>query len=159
MSKDKDKRDDNVQNSFWAYNIRSSKWSCIYRNENVGEKYWSKMQDYEPCPRFAHQLVYDHVKKIHFLFGGNPGRSCLPNLRLDDFWQLELRRPSAEQILNKCKLLIRKYKFRELALSNSIEALEYLQTKIFEIIDHNDSQQTEEVSRYIHTSLNIYIYI
>lgn len=103
------------------------------------------MQDYEPCPRFAHQLVYDHVKKIHFLFGGNPGRSCLPNLRLDDFWQLELRRPSAEQILNKCKLLIRKYKFRELALSNSIEALEYLQTKIFEIIDHNDSQQTKEV--------------
>lgn len=22
------------------------------------------MQDYEPCPRFAHQLVYDHIKKV-----------------------------------------------------------------------------------------------
>ncbi|XP_050461630.1 muskelin isoform X2 [Cataglyphis hispanica] len=144
LSKDKDKRDDNVQNSFWVYNIQSSKWSCIYRNENVGEKYWSKMQDYEPCPRFAHQLVYDPTRKVHFLFGGNPGRSCLPNLRLDDFWQLELRRPTGEQILKKCKLIIRTHKFKELALSNSIEALEYLQTKIFEIIDHNDTQQTRE---------------
>lgn len=65
LSKDKDKRDDNVQNSFWVYNIQNSRWSCIYRNENVGEKYWSKMQDYEPCPRFAHQLVYDHTRKVY----------------------------------------------------------------------------------------------
>lgn len=129
------------------------------------------MQDYEPCPRYAHQLVYDHVKKVcfilltkncsvgtahnngvvimyyqvHFLFGGNPGRSCLPNLRLDDFWQLKLCRPSHEQILKRCKLLIRKHKFKELALNNSVEALEYLQTKVSEIIDHNDMEQTKEV--------------
>lgn len=167
-----------MQNSFWVYNIQNGKWNCIYRNENVGEKYWSKMQDYEPCPRFAHQIVYDHTRKvnlgiigygitewivgfgknvvytssfpvqIHFLFGGNPGRSYLPNLRLDDFWQLELRRPTAEQILKRCKLIIRKHKFQELALSNSIEALEYLQTKVSEIIDHNDAQQTKEVFIY-----------
>ncbi|KAJ8879988.1 hypothetical protein PR048_020609 [Dryococelus australis] len=37
--------------------------SCIYRNENTGEQYWSKMQHLEPCPRFAHQLVYDPCKK------------------------------------------------------------------------------------------------
>lgn len=86
--------------------------------------------------------------QVHFLFGGNPGRSCLPNLRLDDFWQLELRRPTTEQILKRCKLIIRKHKFQELALSNSIEALEYLQTKVSEIIDHNDVQQTKEVSTY-----------
>lgn len=144
LSKNKDKRDDNVQNSFWVYNIKKDKWSCIYRNENGGEKYWSKMQEFEPCPRFAHQLVYDHVKKVHFLFGGNPGRSCLPNLRLDDFWQLKLCRPSHEQILKRCKLLIRKHKFEELALKNSVEALEYLQTKVSEIIDHNDVEQTKE---------------
>lgn len=65
LSKDKDKRDDNVQNSFWVYNIQSGKWTCIYRNENAGEKYWSKMQDYEPCPRFAHQIVYDHTRKVN----------------------------------------------------------------------------------------------
>lgn len=106
LSKDKGKRFDSVQNSFWVYSIKNNKWSCIYRNDNVGEKYWSKMQDYEPCPRYAHQLVYDHVKKVHFLFGGNPGRSCLPNLRLDDFWQLKLCRPSHEQILKKCNYLL-----------------------------------------------------
>ncbi|XP_033315653.1 muskelin isoform X1 [Bombus bifarius] len=144
LSKDKGKRFDSVQNSFWVYSIKNNKWSCIYRNDNVGEKYWSKMQDYEPCPRYAHQLVYDHVKKVHFLFGGNPGRSCLPNLRLDDFWQLKLCRPSHEQILKRCKLLIRKHKFKELALNNSVEALEYLQTKVSEIIDHNDVEQTKE---------------
>ncbi|XP_015597500.1 muskelin isoform X2 [Cephus cinctus] len=144
LSKDKDKRDDNVQNSFWVYSIKNNRWSCIYRNENVGEKYWSKMQDYEPCPRFAHQLVYDHVNKVHYLFGGNPGRSCLPKLRLDDFWQLRLCRPSQEEILKKCKLIIRKHKFEELALRNSIEALEYLQTQISEIIDHSDEEQTKE---------------
>lgn len=64
LSKDKGKRFDSVQNSFWVYSIKNNKWSCIYRNDNVGEKYWSKMQDYEPCPRYAHQLVYDHVKKV-----------------------------------------------------------------------------------------------
>ncbi|KAF3425856.1 hypothetical protein E2986_01738 [Frieseomelitta varia] len=144
LSKDKGKRFDSVQNSLWVYSIKNSTWSCIYRNDNVGEKYWSKMQDYEPCPRYAHQLVYDYVKKVHFLFGGNPGRSCLPNLRLDDFWQLKLCRPSHEQIQRRCKLLIRKYKFKELALNNSIDALEYLQTKVSEIIDHNDMEQTKE---------------
>lgn len=92
----------------------------------------------------AHALFPDRFQ-VHFLFGGNPGRSCLPNLRLDDFWQLELRRPTHEQILKRCKLIIRKHKFQELALSNSMEALEYLQTRVFEIIDHSDAQQTKEV--------------
>ncbi|KAJ8686742.1 hypothetical protein QAD02_022536 [Eretmocerus hayati] len=144
LSKDKDKRDENVQNSFWVYNIKTNKWSCIYRNENIGEKYWSKMQNYEPCPRFAHQLVYDHIKKVHYLFGGNPGRACLPKLRLDDFWRLQLCRPSRDQILTKCKLLIRKCKFEELAASDSVEALLYLQTKVSEMIDHENPEQTKE---------------
>jgi hypothetical protein len=95
LSKDKEKRDDNVQNSFWVYFISQNKWyvtcigwllitemgvnfehllhnyfvcsrSCIYRNENTGEQYWNKMQHLEPCPRFAHQLVYDHINKVCF---------------------------------------------------------------------------------------------
>ncbi|XP_014207147.1 muskelin [Copidosoma floridanum] len=145
LSKDKDKRDENVQNSLWVYNIKSNKWVCIYKNENLGEKYWAKRQNFEPCPRFAHQLVYNPVKKVHYLFGGNPGRSCVPKLRLDDFWQLELRRPSHEQILDKCKLIIRKYKFAELAVVDTFEALDYLQTQVAEIIDHKDEQQIKEL--------------
>ncbi|KAF7996641.1 hypothetical protein HCN44_002287 [Aphidius gifuensis] len=143
--KDKDKRDENVQNSFWVYNIKNSNWTCIYRNENTGEKYWSKMQDIEPCPRFAHQLVYDKYKKIHYLFGGNPGRSSLPKLRLDDFWTLKLCRPTHDELLKNFKWIIRKYKFKEIAINgNSIEALEYLQNDVYEIIDHNDPIQTKE---------------
>ena len=91
------------------------------------------------------RLINNSFIQIHYLFGGNPGRACLPKLRLDDFWKLQLCRPSHEQILKKCKLIIRKQKFEELAMNNSIEALEYLQTKVSEIIDHNDTDQTNEV--------------
>lgn len=82
---------------------------------------------------------------MHYLFGGNPRHSCLPKLRLDDFWVLKLCRPSHDQVLRNCKLIIRKHKFEELAMKDTIEALEYLQTKVSEIIDHNDEDQSKEV--------------
>ncbi|XP_046388437.1 muskelin [Ischnura elegans] len=144
LSKDKEKRDDNVQNSFWVYYIKTNHWSCVYRNENTGEHYWSRMQHVEPCPRFAHQLVYDPVQKVHYLFGGNPGRSCLPKLRLDDFWQLRLQRPTQSQLLQRCKMMIRTHRFEELAAENKMLALNYLQTSLSEIVDHNDPEQTKE---------------
>ena len=50
------------------------------------------MKELEPVPRFAHQLVYDHIRKVHYMFGGNPGDSSNLNLRLDDFWELHLLR-------------------------------------------------------------------
>lgn len=46
----------------------------------------------EPCPRYAHQLVYDAKRRVHYLFGGNPGRLNSPQLRLDDFWMLKLEK-------------------------------------------------------------------
>jgi hypothetical protein len=86
LSKDKDKRDDNVKNSFWVYNIVDNKWydthlvlkrilsledyvcrTCVYRNDSSREKESdtsNRVPGEEPCPRFAHQLVYDHVKKV-----------------------------------------------------------------------------------------------
>ena len=62
----------------------------MYKNENMGQQYWMKMQEVEPCPRFAHQLVYDDCRKVHYLFGGNPGKSGVPKMRLDDFWSLKV---------------------------------------------------------------------
>ncbi|KAG7169261.1 Muskelin-like [Homarus americanus] len=118
--------------------------SCIYRNEQTGESYWSKMQHVEPCPRFAHQLVYDDTKKVHYLFGGNPGKASLPKMRLDDFWSLRLCRPSTQQLLHTCVLLIRKHRFSELARDNSVLALKYLQTKLHSAVDHTDPQQVLE---------------
>ena len=66
--------------------------SCVYKNENSDQQYWSNRQSVEPCPRFAHQLAYDHVHKRHYLFGGNPGRAGAgaQRSRLDDFWSLEV---------------------------------------------------------------------
>lgn len=144
LSKDKEKRDDNVQNSFWVYYIDQDKWSCVYQNENTGEQYWNKMQHIEPCPRFAHQLVYDHINKVHYLFGGNPGRACLPKLRLDDFWRLTLSKPTHTQLLQRCKVLIRTCRFQELATHDKMEAMQYLQTSLSDIVDHDDPDQSKE---------------
>ena len=63
----------------------------MYKNENIAQPYRTKMQESEPCPRFAHQLVYDDTRKIHYLFGGNHGKSGVPKMRLDDFWSLKVR--------------------------------------------------------------------
>uniref|UniRef100_T1J0F1 Muskelin N-terminal domain-containing protein n=1 Tax=Strigamia maritima TaxID=126957 RepID=T1J0F1_STRMM len=144
LSKDKERREDNVRNSFWVYDIGNNKWSCVYKNEHVGPQYWTKMQHVEPCPRFAHQLVYDHIRKVHYLFGGNPGKASLPKMRLDDFWSLQLCRPSREQLLRRCKRLIRKHQFQEIVSSDSIRALQYLQTELAATIDHSDPEEAKE---------------
>lgn len=49
--------------------------------------------------------------QVHYLFGGNPGKSCSPKMRLDDFWSLKLCRPSKEYLLRHCRYLIRKYRW------------------------------------------------
>ncbi|XP_064105784.1 muskelin-like isoform X1 [Macrobrachium nipponense] len=144
LSKDKDKRAENVRNSFWVYDINQNKWSCIFRNEQAEDSYWSRVQNMEPCPRFAHQLVYDETKKVHYLFGGNPGKASLPKMRLDDFWSLRLCRPTAEQLLHTCILLIRKHRFSELARDDSVSALKYLQTQLHNAVDHSDPVQVQE---------------
>ncbi|KAL5014601.1 hypothetical protein ScPMuIL_008871 [Solemya velum] len=152
LSKDKDKRE-NVKNSFWVYDVGKingnviESMSCIYRNENSGQQYWTKMQHVEPVPRFAHQLVYDHVKKVHYLFGGNPGKESLPKMRLDDFWSLKLCRPSADHLLRCCQYLIRKYRFQELTATNQSMAMSYLQTDLADTVDHNDPDETQEFHR------------
>ncbi|XP_060569193.1 muskelin-like [Ruditapes philippinarum] len=143
LSKDKDKRD-NVKNSFWVYDINKCKWSCIYKNENTGQQYWTKMQHVEPVPRFAHQLVYDHVRKVHYLFGGNPGKESLPKMRLDDFWCLQLCRPSPVNLLRRCKYLMRKYRFQELSSQDQQKAMLYLQRDLAAVIDHNSEAETQE---------------
>lgn len=147
LSKDKDKRDDQVQNSFWVYYIQQNKWVCVYKSEVPNVQYWNKTQTLEPCPRFAHQVVYDSLRKVHYLFGGNPGMSCLPKLRLDDFWKLTLLRPSNPQLIRQCKILIRKYKFKELSYTNMLEAMIYLQSSLYEVIDHTHPVESSEFAK------------
>lgn len=84
-----------MKNSFWVYDIQQNRWSCIYKNETATQALAENNSDLngerqEPVPRFAHQLVYDPIKKVHYLFGGNGGKNYAPKLRLDDFWTLEV---------------------------------------------------------------------
>uniref|UniRef100_A0A3Q4HW80 Muskelin 1, intracellular mediator containing kelch motifs n=1 Tax=Neolamprologus brichardi TaxID=32507 RepID=A0A3Q4HW80_NEOBR len=124
LSKDKDKREENVRNSFWIYDIARNNWSCVYKNDQAVKENPSKaLQEEEPCPRFAHQLVYDEMHKVHYLFGGNPGKSCSPKMRLDDFWSLKLCRPSKEYLLRHCRYLIRKYRSVPLKATSSHQRL------------------------------------
>ncbi|KAK9767545.1 hypothetical protein K7432_002597 [Basidiobolus ranarum] len=83
---------DAVKNNFWVYHLKTERWQRVYQNENVEPNYRSRMSEVEPCPRFAHQLVYDSKNKIHYLFGGNPGTHGNSTQRLDDFWELRLLR-------------------------------------------------------------------
>ncbi|KAI8614210.1 Muskelin N-terminus-domain-containing protein [Chytriomyces sp. MP71] len=145
LQKDKNSSQESVKNSFWSYGLQKGKWTRVYHNENVGAEYWSRMRDREPCPRFAHQLVFDHVRKCHYLFGGNPGDSTNLNLRLDDFWELHLIRPSPEDVLRKAKFRIRRQQFREICQAdNTSQALHYLQNDVSAVVNHADEVESKE---------------
>ncbi|KAJ3106961.1 Muskelin 1, intracellular mediator containing kelch motif [Phlyctochytrium planicorne] len=144
LQRDKNSTQETVKNSFWSYNIRKGKWTRVYHNENVQPEYWEKMKDREPVPRFAHQLVYDSNRRIQYLFGGNPGDAANLNLRLDDFWELILVRPSTTDILRRAKFLIRKQKFREMCkMGNTFRALGYLQNELAEVVNHDDEMESK----------------
>ncbi|CAH2089333.1 unnamed protein product [Euphydryas editha] len=132
MSKEKDKR---VYNTLWVLSLRRLTWTCVYRNESVAPS--------EPRPRFAHQLVYDPVRKVHYLFGGNPGTAGSPRLRLDDLWSLRLRRPSAARVRAAARAALREARFRELAAAPraAAAALHYLRTDLSAATDHSDPDQ------------------
>jgi hypothetical protein len=145
LQKEKNTTQETVKNSFWSYNIRKARWARIYHNENTSSEYWTKMKDLEPCPRFAHQLVYDHHRKIQYLFGGNPGDPSNQNLRLDDFWELHLMRPKPEDVLRRVKFLIRRQKFREICHSGSqAQALQFLQNEVSKVVNHTDEKESRE---------------
>ncbi|TPX30166.1 hypothetical protein SmJEL517_g06204 [Synchytrium microbalum] len=136
---------ESAKNSFWVYSLRKDKWTRVYSNDNVGTEYWARMADREPCPRFAHQLVYDNIRKSQFLFGGNPGEPGQPNLRLDDFWELTLVRPTTSDVLRRARFLIKRQQFRELCRSdNQLGALSFLQQELGAVVNHADEKESKE---------------
>jgi muskelin len=133
-----------TKNCFWVYSFSRKKWSKVYENENCTSEYWAKMENKEPRPRFAHQLVYDPTRRCQYMFGGNPGEASQPNLRLNDFWELYLTRPSPKDILRKAQFQIRKQKFIELSNSDDkTVALQYLQTKVSHAVNHDDAGESQ----------------
>ncbi|XP_049295999.1 muskelin isoform X2 [Anopheles funestus] len=144
LSKEKERRDLNI-NSFWLFSLTKKEWCCVYKSEHSnGENCYQKSQTtcHEPCPRYAHQIVYDSTNQVHFLFGGNPGTNS--NVRLDDFWVLRLEKPNRGNILRYCKYLLRKQEYEEITKNDPLSAILYLQTKLYDIIDHSDPVQLKE---------------
>jgi hypothetical protein len=102
------------------------------------------MDKIEPCPRFAHQLVYDETSKMHYMFGGNAGEHKGKHVRLSDFWKLNLTRPTLEGIAAQCRYLIRRQQFRELCRNDPKSAMRFLQTDLSSAVDHNNPEQSKE---------------
>lgn len=145
LSKDKERRDFNI-NALWMYSLRTNEWSCIYKSTNQPIKDNIAVDDKistskEPCPRYAHQFIYDKSSKMFYLFGGNPGSS---SVRLDDFWTFQLTKPTRNHVLNYCKYLIRKQEYEEICEIDTIKAVYYLQTKLSETINKHDQLQVQE---------------
>jgi len=89
----KDKKSSSVKNSFWVYDLRMGKWTKLYQSENCDQYYWASSEAAEPRPRHAHQMVYDYMNKIQYLFGGRTVEIDISRQqRLDDFWELHLVR-------------------------------------------------------------------
>lgn len=55
-------------------------------------------------------------------------------------------RCSKEQLLRQCRRLIRELAFKEKINENPIEAVQYLQSKLSEVFDHNNPEEREMVS-------------
>ncbi|EDW85574.2 uncharacterized protein Dwil_GK23081 [Drosophila willistoni] len=157
LSKVKDRRDFlhvDASNSFWVYSLVSHKWSriyyCRYYGPNIlggnykGPGVCGELAEHEPCPRYAHQLVYDDVEKMHYLFGGNPGINQHQQLRLDDLWLLFLEKPKREAILTHCRYMLRKLKYEEMARQYPLKAMLYLRQNIAAVVDHSDPEQLKK---------------
>lgn len=164
LSKDKDKREDNMHNSFWIYCMVDDVWTCVYKNESLSEStashrladaklmvsHFGDMSfntESEPCPRYAHQLVYDPVRQIHYMFGGNPGSKATPRVRLSDFWSLLLLRPSEDDLLKKCRYMIREHSYKELSVRDPLAAMLYLQNEVSEMVAHQDPKEERKFCR------------
>ncbi|KAF9172613.1 Muskelin 1, intracellular mediator containing kelch motif [Mortierella sp. AD010] len=95
-------------------------WQKIFQNSNpeLGEP-----NEPEPAPRYAHQLVYDELNEVQYLFGGNPGEQANMSKRLDDFWELRLYKPKPDEIVRKSRYLLRTQQFKELCQRPETSAL------------------------------------
>lgn len=122
-------------------NLADNSWTRIYQNDNSDPQYWAQMEEVEPPPRFAHQLVYDRKTKAHYLFGGTPSSPI--NKRFDDFWELRLLRPTRAEVLRMVRLILRRQLFIEKCREASpTDALHFLQTSLSEVVDHSNEEES-----------------
>ena len=72
-------------------------------------------------------------------------------LRLGDFWQLRLFRPTRAEVLRQCRVAIRTAQFREAARPGTggpggrLRALALLQQRLGAVVDHKDEKEERQV--------------
>ncbi|KAI9062824.1 hypothetical protein FKP32DRAFT_1572733 [Trametes sanguinea] len=164
------------ESPYWVYrydraDIRG-KWSKLVPDKDA-ESGW-------PQPRYAHQVVYDSTSKTVYMHGGNGGlesdytpsesdaRNGAPSgegqaepsspepdmKRLDDFWRLDIIRSSEEEIARRALFEVRKQQFREMCEDGPpIKALTFLQTKVSEVVDHDDPEEAKAFRSLLSTHL------
>ncbi|KAJ1560640.1 hypothetical protein HK096_007790, partial [Nowakowskiella sp. JEL0078] len=118
LMREKTTAQETMKNSFWVYNIRKDKWARVYQNENTGTDYWNLMADKEPCPRFAHQLVYDNVlRRVKFYVRRQRFR--------------EICESSNDSLSGK-------------SVFPDLKALNYLQREVSAVVDHKNEEESKE---------------
>jgi hypothetical protein len=139
---------DIVKNALWVYSIKNNEWQKVTSYESSPT---SAEGGLFPCPRFAHQMVYDSITKTQYIFGGNPGDQLDSSKRLNDFWELKLSKPDPVSILRRCFYMIRMQKLKELSSlacnqgeDALVEALIYLRTQVAPVVNHDDEQESTE---------------
>ncbi|GJN91382.1 hypothetical protein Rhopal_004403-T1 [Rhodotorula paludigena] len=96
-----------------------------------------------PMGRYAAQVVYDPLRKEHYVFGGHPDSKEPVNYRLADMWRLRIVDPTPEEALRKAKFLVRKQRFTELcATAPTVLALQYLQNDLADVVDHSSPAES-----------------
>lgn len=137
-----DKHRDVKQNTLWIYDIQRGTWQCIDKEGSNGKR--NSFGSPTPAPRFAHQFVYDHVRKIHYLFGGNPNQDCVSEIRLNDLWSLKLARMDRQKLSGDMRYQVRKSCYKELIHLDATKALKYLQNDLYSSIDLSDLERLSE---------------
>ncbi|KAI9473714.1 MAG: Muskelin N-terminus-domain-containing protein [Benjaminiella poitrasii] len=153
---------DLIRYTFWVYSIERNEWKTIYQKESSHGERMSYNNLFEPCPRFAHQMVYDSVTKRHYVFGGNPGGENHSTIRLGDFWELKLTKNTPASILRKSYFMLRMQRLKELCSklcyentkgdeagsntvsSDSLAALDYLRKHVAPVLNEDDEKDANE---------------
>ncbi|KAL0581921.1 hypothetical protein V5O48_000151 [Marasmius crinis-equi] len=134
----------------WVYRYRDrpGKWLQIIHGSAPGE-------DEIPVSRFAQEVVYDPTTSKIYIHGGNAGVSVPfektadgekvdEKKRLNDFWEMTLKRSSSEEVVRRATFLLRQQQFKEMCEElPPVRALAFLQNEVASVVNHSDAEEAE----------------
>jgi len=104
----------------YCYDIKNDKWKLIPVSNNLK-------------PRTGHTFVYNKATNTFYLFGG-----LFNEERHNELWKLRVKPCTKESLFRKIKFILTKHRFLRLVNKDLEKAIDYLQTKVFENVDHGN---------------------